>query len=173
MTHPPEQVDILITGADIVTFDASATVIMDGAIAVKGNKILWVGKRSEAGAYRGATTIDGSGKIAMPGLIDSHYHTAQQFLRGKLFAMGRIRKLKVPPWKNYYLPWESGLDPDDIHISGLWGYICMIRSGTTFLWNPAARTRTRWDRRPRKPAFAAASRCRPWMTTPPCPTTCA
>ena len=68
----------------------------------------------------------------MPGLIDTHMHTAQQFLRGKLFAISQHRKLKVPPWKNYYVPFESTLTEDDVYLSGLSTYIDMISVGTTF-----------------------------------------
>ncbi len=105
MNGDVQQADILIEGCDVVTFDDAGTVIADGAIAIKGNRIQWVGPRAEARSlFAAASVLDGSGKIAMPGLVDSHFHTAQQFLRGKLFAMRRTRKLTVPPWKNYFVP---------------------------------------------------------------------
>src|SRR3984957_11989600 len=80
---PPSAVDLLILGPDIVTFDDKDTVIMDGAIAVKGNAIAWIGASADARAlFTAASTINASGQIAMPGVTDAHYHTAQQFLRG-------------------------------------------------------------------------------------------
>ena len=48
MVAPPGVIDLLIIGPDIVTFDDNDTVIMDGAIAVKGNAIAWMGKASDA-----------------------------------------------------------------------------------------------------------------------------
>lgn len=48
------------------------------AIAVKGNKIIFVGSNREAKAYEGKTTrvIDLQGKTVVPGLTDAHYHLA-------------------------------------------------------------------------------------------------
>ncbi|MEJ0068210.1 MAG: amidohydrolase family protein [Pseudomonadota bacterium] len=107
-------------------------MIGDGAIAIEGNSIVWIGRRAEAAArYRAASTIEAAGLIAMPGLIDCHFHTAQQFLRGKLFQLARTRKLRMPPWKNYYVPFEGTLTEDDVYYSGLSAYIAMISVGTT------------------------------------------
>ena len=132
MNSAPQHVDLLIVGADILTFDDGDRMIGDGAIAIEGNSIAWLGTRAEAAVrYRAATTIDGSGLIAMPGLIDCHFHTAQQFLRGKLFQLARTRKLRMPPWKNYYVPFEGTLTEDDVYYSGLSAYIAMISVGTT------------------------------------------
>lgn len=128
----PQIVDLLIRGADIVTFDDANTVVLDGAIAVKGNAIVWIGKSSDAARlYIPKETIKGSGMIAMPGLIDAHYHTGQQLLRGKLAAIHSKHATKSPHWKNYYVPFECGLEPEDVYCSGIAGYTSMISVGTT------------------------------------------
>ncbi|HJQ67483.1 MAG TPA: amidohydrolase [Blastocatellia bacterium] len=48
------------------------------AIAVKGNKIIFVGSNKAAKAYEGKTTrvIDLQGKTVVPGMADAHYHLA-------------------------------------------------------------------------------------------------
>ena len=48
------------------------------AIAIKGNKIIFVGSNSAAKAYEGKATrvIDLQGKTVVPGLTDAHYHLA-------------------------------------------------------------------------------------------------
>lgn len=128
----PLPVDLLITGADVVTFDDHDNVVLDGAIAILGNKIVWIGKASEAAAlYAPKQTVKASGQIAMPGLIDAHYHTGQQLLRGKLAAIHRKHASKAPHWKNYYVPFECGLTPEDVYVSGIAGYTSMISVGTT------------------------------------------
>jgi 5-methylthioadenosine/S-adenosylhomocysteine deaminase len=125
---PPMDIDLLITGPDIVTFDDKDTVIVDGAIAVKGNSIVWIGKSSEArGKFRSKETLSAAGLLAMPGLTDTHYHTAQQFLRG----VHRTTHRKGPSWKKTLIPFESGLEPEDVYASGLVGYTSMIANGTT------------------------------------------
>src|SRR5438045_231466 len=95
----PKAVDLLITGGAVVCIDAAATMHADGAIAIRNRRIAWIGAASEARArFTAATTIDARGTIAMPGLIDGHFHTAQQLLRGKIVALGRTRTLKNPVW---------------------------------------------------------------------------
>ncbi|MDB5816694.1 MAG: S-adenosylhomocysteine deaminase, methylthioadenosine deaminase, partial [Rhizobacter sp.] len=128
----PRPVDILVTGADIVTMDDAGTVWRDGAIAIEGGAIVWIGTAADArGRFAAASTIDGHGCLAMPGLIDGHIHTAQQFLRGKLASLGRRRPLKIPIWKNYYVPFEGMLDPEDVYLSGMACYTNMLQVGTT------------------------------------------
>ena len=61
---PPSAVDLLILGPDIVTFDDKDTVILDGAIAVRGNAIVWIGKAGDARAmFTAASTVNASGQI--------------------------------------------------------------------------------------------------------------
>ncbi len=125
---PPSDIDLLILGCDVVTFDDKNTVIMDGAIAVKGNAIVWIGKASDAaGMFTAKETLKASGQIAMPGMTDTHYHTAQQFLRG----VHRTTHRKGPSWKKILIPFESGLDEHDVYNSGMVGYTSMISAGTT------------------------------------------
>jgi 5-methylthioadenosine/S-adenosylhomocysteine deaminase len=124
----PSAIDLLILGPDIVTFDNTDTVIPDGALAVKGNAIVWIGKAVDARKmFTAASTIDASGQIAMPGVTDAHYHTGQQFLRG----LHRTTHRQGPTWKKTLIPFESGLEAEDVYNSGLVGYTSMISSGTT------------------------------------------
>jgi 5-methylthioadenosine/S-adenosylhomocysteine deaminase len=67
----------------------------------------------------------------MPGLIDTHFHTAQQLLRGKISELSRRRHLRLPIWQNYLIPFESVLDEEDVYLSGLLAYSNMLKAGTT------------------------------------------
>jgi 5-methylthioadenosine/S-adenosylhomocysteine deaminase len=125
------EVDVLVTGCEIVTLDADNTVISNGTIAIDAGRIVWMGDAEGGRAFSGKSMINGSGKIAMPGLIDAHFHTGQQLLRGKLQALARRKPLKLPVWKNYLIPFESCLDPEDVYLSGLVAYTNMIQVGTT------------------------------------------
>lgn len=128
----PRKVDLLLKGCDVVTVDGKNRVIRDGAVAVAGNRIVWIGKASAAAREVVATsTVDGCGQIAMPGLIDAHVHTAQTLLRGKLAEIGRRQQVKNPPWKNYYIPFEGMLTDEDVYLSGLLCYANMLSVGTT------------------------------------------
>lgn len=127
----PESADILIRRAYVVTLDPENRVLIDGAIAITGNRISWIGTSGEAASIVASEVIDAYGRIVLPGMIDAHFHTGQQLLRGKLQAIGRTRPLKLPVWKNYLIPWESCLEPEDVHLSGLVAYSNMIQVGTT------------------------------------------
>lgn len=131
-TRPSRSVDLLIHDADIVTFDDAGTVIIDGAIAVQGNSIVWLGKAAEASKlFKAKQVIKATGLTAMPGLTDTHYHTGQQLLRGRLAAINRKGSSRSPHWKHYYVPFESALTPDDVYCSAISGYTSMISAGTT------------------------------------------
>ena len=69
-----QEADILITNADVFTADAENEHAE--AVAVRGNRILWVGSNAEAKEWQGEDTrvINGQGKTLMPGFIDSHFH---------------------------------------------------------------------------------------------------
>jgi len=127
-----QSVELLILGPDIVTFDDAETVIKGGAIAISGSSIVWLGTEEEAVALFSAQyTLRSPGLIAMPGLIDGHFHTAQQFLHGKFASLRRHGEYLEPVWQRYLIPFESGLEPEDVYCSGLAGYAAMIASGTT------------------------------------------
>jgi 5-methylthioadenosine/S-adenosylhomocysteine deaminase len=121
-----------VLGPDIVTMNSAQPVVPDGAVAVDDGKITWIGPAIEAAdRFAAGQTICASGRIALPGLVDTHFHTAQQLLRGKIIELGRRRQLKLPIWRNYLIPFESILTEADVLLSGLVGYANALRVGTT------------------------------------------
>src|SRR6204780_1294902 len=124
--------DLLIHHASIVAFDDAGTELGDATIAIVGNSIAWMGPTAQSPKhFHARETIDATGLIAMPGFVDAHVHTAQQFLHGKIAAIRRRGELKSPMWSRYLIPFESGLEPEDVYCSGLAAYASMISSGTT------------------------------------------
>ena len=74
-------------------------------MAVSGGRILETGKELWK-KYQAVETINGKGKLFMPGLIDSHMHTGQQLLKGL------VLDAKPIIWTRIMLPFESTLTPD-------------------------------------------------------------
>ena len=75
--------DLLITGGTVVTMDADRRVIEDGVVAVRGDTIAAVGERPSTDLRESATrTIDASGSLVLPGLINGHAHAAMSLFRG-------------------------------------------------------------------------------------------
>ncbi len=124
--------DRILENVHLVTFDGEGTVIPDGALAIRDGVIADRGTTAEiAAGWEAAERIDGEGKIAIPGLTDAHFHTAQTLMRGMITTLGRTRKLRVPTWREYYLPFEAQLTPEDVELSGDLAYATMLLSGTT------------------------------------------
>jgi imidazolonepropionase len=68
---------MLLTNAHVVTLatDTDYGLIPDGAVALDGARIAWVGALSDApAAYRDGPSRDLGGRLLTPGLIDCHTH---------------------------------------------------------------------------------------------------
>jgi 5-methylthioadenosine/S-adenosylhomocysteine deaminase len=128
---PDYLVDLVVKNAVVLTMDAAGTVLDRGALAIDQGDIVWMGPDAAAGAIPAEQVIDAHGGIVMPGLLDTHFHTGQHLLRGKLVELGAQRHLKMPIWKNYLIPFESVLTEDDVHLCATLAYANLLRSGTT------------------------------------------
>lgn len=66
--------DLVIRHARVYTVDAKQP--WAEAVAVRGDRIAWVGSDSDVAAYIGSTTkvVDVGGRLLLPGFIDSHFH---------------------------------------------------------------------------------------------------
>jgi 5-methylthioadenosine/S-adenosylhomocysteine deaminase len=127
-----ETVDLLVLGGDVVTMSPDRQVIRSGAVAIRGGLISWVGSAAEGRWRFGAQrSIEAGGRIVLPGLVDTHFHTAQQLLRGKISELARRRHLKLPIWRNYLIPFESVLTEEDVFLSAQIAYANLLRVGTT------------------------------------------
>lgn len=116
--------DILIKDCTILMEDFStpehmAAVIADGAIQKTGPT-----EEIEA-RYQGTETLDGKGKLLMPGLTDGHTHVCQHLLRG------RISDEFPMIWTRFLVPFESTLTEADVRASARLACLQMIKSGTT------------------------------------------
>lgn len=103
-------------------------VIKDGAIAIKEGTIAALGTRDQvAGAFTASQTINATGKLVMPGLINTHTHTPMTVLRGYGDDMTLDEWLNKSIW-----PWEKKhVNPDTVRANSRLAIIEMIRAGTT------------------------------------------
>jgi 5-methylthioadenosine/S-adenosylhomocysteine deaminase len=76
--------DTLITGGHLLTMAGEGVgFVADGAVAIDGRRIVAVGPRAEVEANdRARETIDATGRLVMPGLVDAHTHSASVLARG-------------------------------------------------------------------------------------------
>jgi len=123
-----EKVDLLLVHGIVVTMDAQRRVIDDGAVAIRNDSIVAVGKSIEIESeYEAVKTINAHGSIIMPGLINSHAHAAMSLFRGI------ADDLALDEWLNKYIfPVEKRNVTDDFVA---WGtrlsLLEMLRGGTT------------------------------------------
>jgi len=83
----PEEIDILIHKGLIVTQDPEHHIYHDCDLAIKGERILAIGK---ALPYTAKKVIDGQRKLVMPGLVDPHMH--ETITRGICEAPTRMNR---------------------------------------------------------------------------------
>jgi 5-methylthioadenosine/S-adenosylhomocysteine deaminase len=120
--------DWLITARYVVTMDAQHRLIDNGAVAIRGERIVGVGPRAEIEKqFQAAHRLDRPDAILMPGLVNTHAHAAMSLLRGI------ADDLRLQEWlEKYIFPAEAkNVTPDFV----LWGtrLACleMMLSGTT------------------------------------------
>ena len=84
--------EYLINNGLVVTMDPNRRVILNGAVAVEGNKIMAVGKSKELSQNFGSHEVIDAGKgIIMPGLVNAHSHLFAMYSRG-LGADGHAKR---------------------------------------------------------------------------------
>ncbi len=122
------QADMIVQGDYLLTMEVGADIIEAGAVAIKGGKIIAVGKSEEILAtYVSAKTISGTGKVLMPGLVNGHGHSAMTLFRGM------ADDLALMDWLTRYVFPSEGqfVDADFIRLGTSLACYEMIRSGTT------------------------------------------
>ena len=122
-------VDLEIVNGTIITMDANRRVIQHGSIEVVGNRIESIFSNSKSINVKAVTkTIDASGKLIFPGLINTHTHTFQALIRG----IGQ----DLPVWEWFETVIDKvveQLTPRDSYLAGRISAIEAIKSGTTCL----------------------------------------
>src|SRR5262249_19443603 len=124
----PESIDLIIRGATVVTMDGQFRVIENGAVAVRGTRIVAVGSQPElASKYRARRTVDAAGKVVMPGLINTHTHVPMVLFRGI------ADDLRLLDWlQKYIFPAEArNVDEQFVRWGTRLGCLEMILGGTT------------------------------------------
>lgn len=124
-----------------MTMDAQRRVIVDGSVAVEGDKIVAVGKTKELRReYSAERVLDASRTVVIPGLIDCHVHLAQALIRGCADDVSLVGWLRDRVW-----PLQGGYTKEDGRISALLCMLEMIKSGTTCFVESMLHTRYGFD----------------------------
>lgn len=123
-----EPADWIWSGRFVITMDAQRRVIPNGAVAVRGDRIVGVGTKTEIDArFQPYQRLDRPDAILAPGLINTHTHAAMSLLRGL------ADDLNLQDWLNKFIfPAESkNLSRDYVRWGTRLGVLEMLLGGTT------------------------------------------
>ena len=123
--------DTLLSGGTLVTMDGRRRIIRDGALAFRGDRLVFVGKRIEAERRVDAReTIDASRFVITPGLIDAHIHiTGDPLTRG--YVPDEIEAGFGEKLTRWVIPRFEAHTAGDERLSAQFAALQMLKSGTT------------------------------------------
>ncbi|MFA5815287.1 MAG: amidohydrolase [Bacteroidales bacterium] len=127
MDHISEIFDLAIVGGRCLTLDPEYSEISDSLILIRNGQISWLGERKDyRGRYQAARTLQASGKLIMPALINAHTHLSLSLYRG----LGT--DLKLHNWlRRVIWPLEKKFcTPDNVYLGSCLSLLEMIKSGT-------------------------------------------
>ena len=78
-----KSVDLIVSGGTIVTMDAEKRLFENGAAAIQNGEIVAVGKALDISRqFAARQIINASGKVVIPGLVNTHTHIPMTLFRG-------------------------------------------------------------------------------------------
>jgi cytosine/adenosine deaminase-related metal-dependent hydrolase len=124
----------VIRGGSVMSLDPQVGDFAQADVLVDGKKILAVGPNLQAG---GAAVIDATGRIVMPGFIDTHHHQFETALRsfladGVLINDGSGTAAGTITYFEYILQkFAPVYRPQDVYINELFGALSQLDDGVT------------------------------------------
>ena len=124
--HEQTSIDLLIQNALVIPMDEDLPRVFKGDVAVNDGRIVSAAPSGHGNRFNARKRIDASGKICLPGFIDTHTHLFQVLLKG----LGRDKPL---------LEWLDSsvrraikyITPEMIGAAASVGLLDALRSGTS------------------------------------------
>ena len=113
---------LLIKGATVITLDAQNRIFTGDVLVERGR----ITKLDSALPSAPDETIDGRGRVFLPGFVQTHVHLCQTLFRGAADDLALIDWLKQRVW-----PMEAAHTASSLYASARLGIAELIRSGTT------------------------------------------
>lgn len=115
--------DLAITNATIVTMNQKHDVINNGWIVINNGKISAVGEGKCCDNFKPKKIIDGQNKIVIPGMINTHSHSAMSLLKDQTTATS------FEPWLAEVTTKEQQFKEEDIYQGSFLAIKEMLNSG--------------------------------------------
>lgn len=131
ITPPEETLDLLITDACVLTMMDHPSLIAQADIGIRDGRIRFIHDKNIVSSAdisaRTRETINGRGKLLMPGLVNTHTHLPMVLLRGL------ADDLPLMDWLNGFIFPAEGrfMNKETVYAGSLLAMAEMILSGTT------------------------------------------
>lgn len=123
---------VLIQGGYVLSMDPAVGDFIKGDVLIEGKHIKAVGVGLEAGD---AEIIDATGRVVMPGFVDTHHHGFETALRSSLADAILVNDGKPHSKFNYYehmlQKFSVVYRPQDVWINEVFGAIAQLDAGVT------------------------------------------
>jgi 5-methylthioadenosine/S-adenosylhomocysteine deaminase len=112
---------MIIRNVSLLSF-STLSCMQDVDVRIRGNRIAKIGRNLKAESEQ----IDGRGCYLIPGLVNTHAHTAMTLLRGA------AEDIPHQDWFNKHIwVYEQNLEPEDVYAGTLLGAAEMLLAGVT------------------------------------------
>lgn len=117
----------------LVTMDADRREISNGTVLANGREIVFVGDNESANQWiknqsvESINSIDASGTVVLPGLINCHHHLYQTLTR----SVGTAQGLSLFDWLKTLYPIWGRMDGEAVYVSAKLGLVELLLSGAT------------------------------------------
>jgi 5-methylthioadenosine/S-adenosylhomocysteine deaminase len=119
---------LIVTGGIVITQNAARQVLNPGAVAIVDSNIVDVDRPAAIAArYSARETIEVTGQIVLPGLVNTHTHAPMVLYRGLADDLALMEWLQ-----KYIFPAEAQtVSPEFVRVGTRLAALEMIESGTT------------------------------------------
>jgi 5-methylthioadenosine/S-adenosylhomocysteine deaminase len=131
MTVPSDHAhaDLLVVNGDLLTMDPQRRVLLGGAVAIAGERIVAVGATTELRAqYPGTSEIDAARGVVTPGLVNAHQHITGDPLARSCTPDDLEAGRSIFEWS---VPLHGAHTPDDDELAAQLTAIDSVRNGVT------------------------------------------
>lgn len=126
---------MILTNGRVITQDKNNPYIENGAVVIKKEKIIAVGKAEEIlKNYSDDEIIDVENKVIMPGIINAHHHIYSAFARG-MASSGKAPKDFMEILEGLWWKIDKKLTLEDLKYSAYTTYIDCIKNGVTTVFD--------------------------------------
>jgi len=124
---------VIVTGTHVVTGDPTRPVVTDGAVLVRGGLVAEVGTSSELRtAHPGEPVVD-TGRVVLPGLVNTHTHTYSAYARG--MAVHAPTRDFDEILGNLWWALDRLLEPEDVRLNATTTFLESVRCGVTTVFD--------------------------------------